>query len=193
MKGTAVLLYMRRLLLVLIVCGVPAFAGTLSLAEYREQLTGFSHQTESLANHPEDSAKLLAAIPGRVSVLTHAREYSVSYQWLKDDLTMFQKAEAKTRAEILQRIRQHLEILVSESQVFENSPGNLEQPRAKLDQILSRREFKRVQGPGIWAIWRAKLYRWLDRLFQVKYGAGLVFDLLHILVYVVIGGTVLAV
>jgi hypothetical protein len=193
MKGTTLQLIMLRLLLLLMVCGMPAFAGTLSIAEYRQQLSDLSSQTESLKNQPEDSEKLLASIPDHVSVRAHSQEYSVSYQWLKDDLAKFKKAEAVTRTGILQGIQQHLRILDSESRTFENGSGDLEQSRRKLDEILSRHEFRKVQGPSAGAILWAKIYRFLSRFFRVGYRAKMALDFLQVLVYLLIGAAVVAV
>jgi hypothetical protein len=193
MKGTALSLIMRRLLLLLLVCGLPAFAGTLSIAEYRQQLSDLSSQAESLKNQPEDSGKLLASLPDHVSVHAHSHEYSVGYQWLKDDLAKFQKAEAATRTGILQGIQQHLRTLDSESQALEKDSTDREQSHRKLDEILSRHEFRRVQGPSGWAILRAKIYRFLSRLFRIRYRAKLALDFLQVLVYLLIGAAILAV
>src|SRR5258708_10614680 len=195
MKGTLPLIarYVLVLPLLLLVCGLPAFASPISIAEYREQLHDLSSQVASLEGQPEDSGKVLASIPGHVSVDARSHEYSVNYQWLKDDLAKFKKAEATTGHAILQGIQQHLQTLDSESQAFENNSTDLEQSRRKLDEILSRHEFGKVQGPSAWAILRAKIFRFLDRFFRIRYGAGLVLDFLQVLVYLLIGAAVLAV
>ena len=181
----------RRLLLLLFVCGLPACAGTLSVAEYRQQLSDLSSRMESLRDRPGDSGTLLAGLPTQVSVLARSREYSVSYQWLKDDLARFQKAGPGERAAILQRVQQHIRTLISESQALENNTGDQKQSRKKLDEILARHEFRRVQNPSLWSIWLDKIFAWLDRHLRIGQ-ARWALDFLQIVVYLLIAGAVSA-
>jgi len=181
----------HRLLLLLLACGLTACADTLSIAEYRQQLNDLSSQAESLRDQPDNSGKMLAGLPEHVLVLAHSREYSVNYQWLKDDLSKFQKAGPGARTAILQGIQQHFKTLISESQAIENSSADPEQSRKKLDEILSRHEFQRVQGPSAWAILRARIYEWLARHLRVG-RAKWAWDFLQIAVYLLIAGAVVA-
>ena len=184
---------MRRLLLLLLLCGPPAYAGPLSLAEYRRQLGDLASQVEALKNHPEDSGKLLAGIPDHVTVQVHSHEYSVGYQWLKDDLAKLPKAEVVTRAGILQAIKQHLQTLDSESQSLESDSSDPKSSRKKLDEILSRHEFRKVHGPTFLDILWSKVRNFLNRLFRVRIGRYLGLDFLQLLVYLLIAAAVVAV
>jgi hypothetical protein len=184
---------MRRLLLLLLICGPPAYAGTLSIAEYRQQLGDLASQVEALKNHPEDSGKLLAGIPDHVAVQVHSHEYSVSYQWLKDDLAKLPKAEVVTRTGILQAVGQHLQTLDSESQALESDSSDPASSRKKLDEILSRYEFRKVRGPTFMDIMWAKVRNFLNRIFRVRIGRYLGLDLLQLLVYLLIAAAVVAV
>ncbi|HEV2989815.1 MAG TPA: DUF4129 domain-containing protein [Candidatus Angelobacter sp.] len=180
------------LLLLMLACG-SAVAEPLSIAEFKQQINDLAGQTAALDQNPEDAAKLLASIPDRVIVRVHSRDYPVSYQWLKEELAKYPKAEATTRKQILQTIEEHFRALESASQELESNSTDLEQSRKKLDEILSRHEFHKVKGPSAWAIFWSRVWRALFRLLRVRIRRLPGLDFLQIVIYSLIAAAVVAV
>lgn len=170
-----------------------AVAEPLSIVEFKQQLNDLASQAAALDQNPENSSKLVASIPDRVTVRVDSRDYSVSYQWLKDELAKYPKAEATTRKQILQTIEEHLRTLDSESQELASNSIDLEPSRKKLDEILSRREFRKVKGPSAWAIFWSKVWRFIFRLFRFSIRRLPGLDFLQIVIYLLIGAAVVAV
>src|SRR5215469_8103445 len=99
---------------------VAAHAG-ISPAEYRQQLQQFSARVEQLKEHPDQAAQLAAEVPENVTVSGNSREYSVRYDWFKQDLKKFQDAKVEDRAGILQAMQQRLQSLGQQAQAYEES------------------------------------------------------------------------
>lgn len=137
----------------------------ISPGDYRRQLQQFSSRVEQLKDHPEQAGQVIADVPDTVTVDADSQEYSFSYEWLQSGLRKFQQADAKTRAVLLPPIQQLLHTLDQQAQAFENSQVNSQQNHKKVEEILSRYEFRKSRGPGFLAIWWEKFMRWLDGFF----------------------------
>ena len=144
---------------------VAALAG-ISPDQYRQQLQQFSARVDQLKEHPEQAAQLAAEVPENVTVSGNSREYSVSYDWFKRDLKKFQDAKAEDRAGILQAMQQRLQSLEQQAQAYEESVTGPQANHKKVEEILSRYEFRQSHGPGFLAIWWEKLMRWLSDFFN---------------------------
>lgn len=137
----------------------------ISPGEYRQQLQQFSARVEQLKEHPDQAEQLTADVPDKVTVSADSREYSISYDWLKTDLKKFQQADSKTSADLLQSIQQRLKNLDQEARAYEQSQNQSRANHKKVQEILSRYEFRRSHGPGFLAIWWEKLMRWISNFF----------------------------
>src|SRR5690349_7289998 len=136
-------------LVALLACAAVGHAAALSPAEYRQQLRDFDARVEQLKGHPDQTVKLLAEIPDGVSVSDNSRQYSISYAWIKDQLRQILRADVKTRSTFLQKIQEHLHVLDREAQRYLDAQADSESARRKLDEILSRREFRKSHGPAL--------------------------------------------
>ncbi|HEY6348088.1 MAG TPA: DUF4129 domain-containing protein [Candidatus Angelobacter sp.] len=149
---------------------VLLFFGTaqagISPSEYRRQLQQFSQRVEQLKDHPEQVGDLIAGVPDKVPVIVDSQEYSLSYDWLKTGLKKFRQADPKTRPGLLPPIEQRLQSLEQQAQAFESSPAASQQNHAKVEEILSRREFRKTHRPGFLAIWWEKLMRAISNFFD---------------------------
>jgi hypothetical protein len=144
---------------------VTAQAG-ISPSEYRRQLQQFNTRVEQLKEHPEQAGQLASDVPDTVTVSSNSQEYPFTYDWLKSELKKFQQADPKTRAGLLPPIQQHLQLLDQQAQAFEASQISSAENHKKVEEILSRYEFRKSHSPGILAICWEKFTRWLDSFFQ---------------------------
>ncbi|HEY6250575.1 MAG TPA: hypothetical protein VI685_11495, partial [Candidatus Angelobacter sp.] len=152
-------------LLAALLFSVRAYAG-LSVTDYRQQLQQLSARVEQLKEHPEQAMQLASDVPDSVTVNANSQEFSFSYDWLKADLKKLQQADAETRAGLLPDMEQRLQNLEQQARAFESSPINLQQNHKKVEEILSRHEFRKSKGPGFLAIWWEKFTRWISDFFD---------------------------
>jgi len=78
-------------------------------------------KSESLEAHPEQAGEVDSAIPDHVTVSTAAGETTVSYHDLKNDLTVFSKAEPEKRSVLLRQIKNYVQALSSEAEAYDKS------------------------------------------------------------------------
>lgn len=156
---------------------------SISTAEYRKQLDDLRAKIEEVRQHPEKAGALQADVPDHISVKARTGEYPISYGWLKKDLSQFQHAQPEKRANFLNAIEEQLEQRRREAQAYDGSQENLQAARQKVEEILSRREFRRVHGPTLFDIWLEKVLRWIDKILSPSRYGSATNDFLHILVY----------
>jgi len=166
MKTCPTILRISLCLLSALAFCAAAEAAPLSTAEYRQQLKQFSALVEQLAKNPERAGQLDSDVPNQVSVSSGSRVYTVSYDWLKLELKQFQRAEAKARADLLPRIQEQFKNLDQQAQDYEEPQTDLPSAHRKLDQILTRYEFRKSRGPGFLEIWWEKLMRWISNFLD---------------------------
>ena len=176
----------RFLFAVLTLCPA-ARADTLSIADYRQQLQQYGARLEQIKTHPEQAQKLEAEIPDHVSVKAVSSDYSLSYEWLKSGLKQLNQSNADARSAALARLQQRLKNLDEEAQGYETQQKELQESRSRIQQILTRHEFRKSHSPGFLEIWWQKVKRWLSDFFDRHpiYGRKGT-DILHIAVYVAV-------
>jgi hypothetical protein len=143
-----------------------AESGGITVAEYRQQLARLSGKVKSLANHPEQAGSVEADIPANVTVKTSSGEITVQNQRLKDDLAALSKAAGEKQAALQHQIASYIEQLQQQADAFEQTALNTADASRKLNEILARKEFRRIHEPSLMEIIRAKVYRWLARLLS---------------------------
>jgi len=181
------------LLLALLACLAPAIAHaeSISVSEYRRQLSDISGQIESLKAHPERAGKVVAAIPDEVTVTAGAGAVTVKYKSLKDDLASFSHVEADKRAAFLAKIGSYVQALRVAADAYEKNPGDSTSAHDKLNRILATREFSKVNGPSPKDALLARIYRWLSRILSRIFSKkGSKFDLMQLLIYLLVAAAV---
>lgn len=164
----------------------------ISAAEYRSRLNKLSQQVHSLNDHPEQVEKLIASIPDEVAVNTESGEVDVNYRPLKNTLTEYSKGDSKLKASRLQGINAYLENLEADVTAITSASQQSAATRQALKEILARREFRSVRGPGLKETLLSKLFRWLGRLLShLHFGGAGAFGVLQVLVYILVGGALL--
>ena len=175
------------------VSGVAAGSTGISVAEYRQQLAGLAQKIDRLADHPEEAAPTVAALPSTVTVSTGSGEVTVNYQYLKDDLTSFSKADARKRPELLRQLQSYVRALTREAAAQDKAGPDVAAAERNVKQILARHEFRKVHGPDAKDRFLARIYYWLSRILSKLGGPGKgTFNVIQVLVWVFIAGVVLA-
>jgi len=171
---------------------LPAQAASLSVAEYRQQLHDLAEKVESLEAHPEKAGEVESAVPDDVTVSAASGETIVSYRDLKNDLTVFSKAEPGKRAALFLQIKNYVQALSSETKAYDKSVTDPALAQAKLKSILSQREFRNVNVPNAKDLLLSKIFRWLGRFLDKMFArGGSQFDWLQLLVYVLVAAALI--
>jgi hypothetical protein len=178
--------------LVLLFFALPAWATSLSVDEYRQQVRDLAEKVESLEAHPENAGQVESAVPDHVTVSTAAGEVTVSYRDLKNDLAVFSKAEADKRAGLLHQVKNYVQALNAEAEAYAKNETAPALARDKLNNILAQREFHNVRGPSAKDVLMSRIYRWLSRILSKLFvRATSRFEWLQILVYVLVAAALI--
>ncbi|HET8889194.1 MAG TPA: DUF4129 domain-containing protein [Candidatus Angelobacter sp.] len=173
--------------LIVLFCAPLAWAESISIAGYRQELQGIVAKVDSLESHPENAGALVASIPDQVSVTTNSGEIKVSYKALKDSLAAFAAADEKTRPGLLREIREYARVMSEASEGYENNAADTATAHHKLEEILSRREFKQ-QGQSAKDALLARIYYWIARwLSKIVFKGQTSFDLMRLIIYLLVG------
>ncbi|HZI56415.1 MAG TPA: hypothetical protein VFF39_06545, partial [Verrucomicrobiae bacterium] len=154
------------LALSLFFCPRPIWAESIPISEYRQQLQNIHAKVDSLQLHPEAAGDLVKDIPDSVSVTTSSGEINVNNKTLKDNLAAYAAADEQKRPELLRQVQSYTQAMTAAAESYEKASPDLSSAHSKLDQILSRREFKKVQGPNTKDLLLSRIYRWLSRLLS---------------------------
>jgi hypothetical protein len=169
-------------------CVAGGGIAALTIQEYRDHLEQYSLRAGSLQDHPEQAPQFVTEIPDQLFVNTGTQNVIVNFRDFKNDLAGFSSADAAQRASRLERLRSYL----SELQSAANAAAiDLKPDRRKLDEILSRREFRKVRGPNAADTFLAKIYRRLLRWLFQGVGRGVTSNVMHGIVYTLVGVAVL--
>jgi hypothetical protein len=188
MKYRSVVSSALLLALVACSCAVPALAESVSLTDYRNQWRDLAQKIDALKTDPDQAGKLVAEIPDTVSVTTSSGEVQVSNKILKDDLAAFSRADEERRASLLIQLQNYVQARTAAAESYDQPGRDPAAARAKLNQILARREFNKVRGPSTKDAFLAKIYRWLSRILsKLAFRGGGNFDLMRLLIYLLVG------
>lgn len=159
-----------------------------SVSDFRRQLQNLSEKASAVEDHPEQAAKLVTEIPDQIAVKTSTGQISVNLRHLKDDLARFSAAGTDAKPQDFQKIQTYISSLQSEADAYERRPAD-PSSREKLNQILSRHEFRRVHTASAGDTLLSKIYRWVAHLFdRIHLNRKASFGLLQGIVYALLGG-----
>lgn len=151
----------------------PAPAGPqrleLDLTAYSTSLEQWLSSAAGLEARPDGAGALRQALPASVSVQVREERVEVSTEWLRASVAEFERDPAK-RKQIAGDIQQRLALMREEARSLETAAAPLPGARAKLDEILSRREFRSVRPPNWFDRLRDQLTLWLYRLLEKLFG-----------------------
>jgi hypothetical protein len=173
--------------LIVLFCASLARAESIFISEYQQQLHDTVAKIESLESHPENAGTVVASIPDQVSVATDSGEIKISHKALKDSLAAFAAADQSKRAALLQQAQQYVRAMNSAAEEYDKHAADPGPAHQKLEEILSRREFKQ-QGPSAKDALLARIYYWIARwLSKIIFKGQASFDLMRLIIYLLVG------
>jgi Domain of unknown function (DUF4129) len=184
--GMATLLFLASLS-----CATAARGESVSIAEYRQQLRDIASELEARQSSPEKVSEVVAHMPDHVSVTTGSGEVTISYKTLKDNLAAIPGGEAQKRPAMLRQAQSYVQDLIAAAETYQKPGADVASSHRKLDEILARREFRKVHGPSALDLLLARFFRWLSRMLgKLRFGAGGSFDWVRLLIYMLIGAAI---
>ena len=132
----------------------------LTSAQYRDELDGLLAISQQLDNQ-KDVPQQLKQLPHSWRVSSDQHEFEISTDGLRRDVRRYEEDRKEANAAA---IRTRIESLRTELYGFEKAPSDYSGPRAELNTILARPEFRDVRGPN----WFDRFKRWIfERLFRL--------------------------
>lgn len=176
------------LLVLILFCSIPkARAESLTVAAYQQQLQDIVAKIDSLETHPENAGTLVTSIPDQVQVTTSSAEIKVSHKALRDSLSAFAAADESKRPALLQQAQQYARAMSAAAGDFEKNAADTATAQHKLQEILSRREFK-TKEPSAKDALLARIYYWIARLLsKLVFKGQASFDLMQLIIYLLVG------
>jgi len=151
--------------------GAASTSQQLSLQEYIFELDKCSAILASSGNNPAVLRTLRMSLPGQWIVSVGNQSYAVSADWLADGLARAETArhgDSTALEQSQQQIAVHRE--AAQSLAAPASPQSLDESRAKLNHILSGKQFQAIHGPTWFELLRARFYDWVWRQLTKLFG-----------------------
>lgn len=159
----------------------------LTLEQYRGELDRLLAATDNLDQ--KQIPAILHDIPATWTVRADDRTFEISTEWLRHDLQGLQK---KLDADTLSSIRVRLKEQRDEAGAYANAPADVSAERARLNEILSRKEFGDIHGPTWWDRLKQRIARTLLKMIERIFGSSAIPVVGKMFVYALIGIAVLA-
>jgi hypothetical protein len=151
----------------LIAAGLSAGAreapSSLSIPAYKTELERVQSESRKLAVQPQTAEELRMSLPESWNVSEGDRQVEVSTAFMRDALSDFQKVPPDKKRALLDQLDRRLAAMRDQAASFVEPGKDEKAMRARLDEILSAREFRFIRPPSVWEIWRDKVIAWLDR------------------------------
>lgn len=149
-------------------------ARNLDLKGYIAELDRISGTVKQVRS-ADDAKALNASVPAEWSVQQDGVTYKVPTRDITDaiaSLNVNPNAEPKKSKETRKFLEERLSALRSSAEEMTNAARmNATGPRAKLEKILSRREFGRVREPSWWDRMKQRIAWWIYNLLNRIFGA----------------------
>jgi len=136
------------------------------LTGYLKELDRWSAAAARLKQHPEEAGPLEKNLSDAWSVVIEGEHYSVPTDWLRETLSSLEQNHWLAD-DYAKEIQTRLEALRADAKAL-SEPATLrpKAARSKLDEILKRREFAGVHGPGWSERVRKRVTAWLGDLLD---------------------------
>jgi len=119
----------------------------LTNSQYIEQVQIYQNQIAELASAPQKALGFRDSLPETLKVQSSRGDLSVDLNFLRDAMNRYLTATAQAKPDILANAGSRLKDMHAEAELYEQPGRTDDATRKRLDQILSAREFDRVQGP----------------------------------------------
>jgi Domain of unknown function (DUF4129) len=149
--------------------GLPPAApqsGAYDAASFAAELRWLGAAIEKGSGDPKDIEAIRKALPSTWKIDTTEAHYEFSSEPLRELLACF-KCDAAARKSRFAQAKSWTDTIALQLKGYV-APGGSggADPRAKLDQILKRREFGAVGPPSQWDLLRERINAWLLRMFN---------------------------
>jgi len=139
----------------------------LTLQQYISEL---DRCRSALSASPVNAApvhELRLTLPANWTVTAGKTRYSVGTEWLTDALARIERNPGAS-GEVLTQTRLRLEAYRESAQAMQTplAPEDLAQSRARLNAILSAREFRGQRGPSWLDVLKARIWSWIIRQLE---------------------------
>ncbi len=147
----------------------------LSLQNYLTQLRVASDVLNGSANTPAFIHNFRVTLPSEWVVEMNGQSSQTMHiktDWLASALAI-EEAASPDDAARLEPARQRLAALREAAEALAAPPPDAApqaQPRAKLDRILSDREFRGARGPSWWDKLKARIFAWITKYLDKLFG-----------------------
>ncbi len=141
----------------------------LEVSAYAASLEQWKAGAANLEAHPETAAALRESLPASISVKSGEASVEVPTDWLRTAVADFEKAPTKRKA-IAADVQRRLEHMHDEARALESATVPLPGAQEKLNDILSRREFRSVRAPNWFDRLREQATLWLLRMMEKLFG-----------------------
>jgi len=144
---------------------------SLTVQEYIAELDRCSAILNASPSNPAAIHELGTTLPASWTVTTGGTSYSVTTAWLTGALAGIEKNPG-AGTDALAEIRSKLQTYREEAQAMETAMAsqNLAQSRARLNSILSAREFRGQRGPTWLDALKARIWSWIVRQLERIFG-----------------------
>ncbi|MFB3815863.1 MAG: DUF4129 domain-containing protein [Terriglobales bacterium] len=139
-----------------------------NLAEYRAELRAIAGRLQRLKEHTEEAAALRESLPEKYNVDGGNRHLIVDLAPLKTSLERFSRASEPHQQQLRESMQSNVAAMLRGVDEYTQT-SDATAARARLQEILARREFAQVRGKTLLEIWRERISAWilrvLDRIF----------------------------
>ncbi len=140
------------------------------LDAYQATLRRWSERVAAINGDPYAAQQLRAELPQVVVVITpEGGRLEARTNWLNDALGQIVTAKPENRAAIAEQIKARLQTMQEQAEEFRQASSGAAE-RGRLQEILARREFRRVQGPSALELWRRRVASWINRALNRIFG-----------------------
>ena len=136
----------------------------LTLQEYISELDRCSAVLNKHQSDPAAFRNLRATLPAQWTVADSGQTYTISTDWLTGALVAL-RTDTPANNALLTGARQRLAALRAAAGNLEEQSrsASLQESRARLDHILSAKEFQNGHGPSWFDLLKARIYDWIGR------------------------------
>jgi uncharacterized protein DUF4129 len=143
-----------------------------SLQEYIAQLDRCSKVLNSSPIDPQSVHELRTTLPSSWTISTTDASYTIRNEWLLGALSGIEH-DPSAKNSALAQTREKIEDYRAEAVSLEasnNATPNIARAQARLDKILSAREFQGERGPTWFDLLKQRIYAWIDRQLERIFG-----------------------
>jgi len=142
----------------------------LGVSAYKASLEQWKAGAANLEAHPETATTWRDSLPASISVKSGEGSVDVPTDWIRTAVADFEKEPVKRKA-IAAEVQQRLAHMQDEARALESATVPLPGAQAKLNDILSRREFSSVRAPNWFDRLREQATLWLMRMMEKLFGS----------------------